>query len=281
MNNSVNLESYNDVENLSRFTEDTFKAYCDLKLETCKDDMQFIINHCYNGRKMNVCEIGSGNSKLLYALDLEGYINTADDYEVSESRYKFAEKFKEYLFGEKKCNCNNINANILEIKTDKKYDVIIGVDMVLQFIAPLYDNAEKDFFEWVLAHINDNGYLFLELEDLDGVVSCIHSNGIEKSWEEFPEGDVFQYGLYKLSCDKKDNIIGEKIFLERKTMKKQFFVIVTKSYSKNRIFDLLSKYGFTCEFYSYYSEDDETPINERKKLYRVLAKRNMSHLISN
>ena len=58
MNNTDNLKSYADVENLARFTPQSFEQYCRLKLDSCQQDTEFIIRHIYKGKKLNICEIG-------------------------------------------------------------------------------------------------------------------------------------------------------------------------------------------------------------------------------
>ena len=72
MDNKQNLESYSDVENLNRFNEASFAEYCNMKLRTAEPNVNFIKNHVFPGQaldNLNICEIGSGNSKLLYALE--------------------------------------------------------------------------------------------------------------------------------------------------------------------------------------------------------------------
>lgn len=72
MDNKQNLESYSDVEKLNRFNEASFAEYCNMKLRTAEPNVNFIRNYIFPGQaldNLNICEIGSGNSKLLYALE--------------------------------------------------------------------------------------------------------------------------------------------------------------------------------------------------------------------
>ena len=55
MNNIDNLESYADVENLSRFTKESFEEYCKLKLETCKTRCRIYFKECISGEKKIEC----------------------------------------------------------------------------------------------------------------------------------------------------------------------------------------------------------------------------------
>ncbi len=96
-------------------------------------------------------------------------------------------------------------------------------------------------------------------------------------WEEFPEGDVFRYGLYNLCVDNDGNIVDDKLFLRRNSLEQDMFRNVIKSYSQEDIKNILEQYGMECKIYPYYDKDDQTPENQRKKLYRVLAKKEKSN----
>ena len=89
MEEHPNLSAYNDVENLTRFTDESFRNYCRSKLGECKDEVEFIRANCIgNDWSGKICEIGSGNSKLLYALEIEKLLEAGIGYETSPSRYK-------------------------------------------------------------------------------------------------------------------------------------------------------------------------------------------------
>ncbi len=68
----INLTAYDGVEELKRFSEAEFQQYCQAKLTFCEGYVKFIGE--YYGTALpdwqgKVCEIGSGNSKLLYGLE--------------------------------------------------------------------------------------------------------------------------------------------------------------------------------------------------------------------
>jgi len=69
---SVNLNAYEGVESLSRFSDENFKHYCTEKLTSVEKHIHFIKKHViqprYQGR---VLEIGSGNGTLLFRLEQE------------------------------------------------------------------------------------------------------------------------------------------------------------------------------------------------------------------
>ena len=98
---SSDLNAYEGVESLHNFNEQSFKLYCENKTLECEKHLAFIrqfINKTFVG---SVMEVGSGNGKLLYALERDGFISEAIGYELSSSRVHFANKFGE-LVGSKK-----------------------------------------------------------------------------------------------------------------------------------------------------------------------------------
>lgn len=268
MDNTDNLKSYADVENLARFTPQSFEQYCRLKLDSCQQDTEFIIRHIYKGKKLNVCEIGGGNGKLLYSLEKQGILNKGYNYEVSENRVRFAEKFKVWM-GSK--NVININRDILsENKISEKFDCIIAVDIVTQFITNLYDTAENEYFSWIYDHLTENGYAYFELQSFSKEIRYIaEEKGIYKWWEEFPGDDPFQYGLYALSLDEDENIVYDKLFYERNTGKMEGFRDVIKPYQEKDILEILNRYGMQGKIFHCYKEQGDLP----EKLYLVLAQR--------
>lgn len=268
MNNLENLNSYADVENLERFTRESFAEYCELKLETCKEDVYFLLHHVYRGEGMNVCEIGGGNGKLLYSLEKEGVINKAYNYEVSKSRYLFAEEFKKWM---NSCKVINRNADILQEKNlQEQFDCIIAVDIVTQFITNLYDEAESEYFTWINRHLKIGGYGYFELQSFSKEIDYIsREKKAYKWWEEFPEGDPFKYGLYSLDLDQEGNVVYNKLFYERNSGKMEGFKDVIKPYSESEALIILHNYGMEGSIFHCYKEKGDLP----EKLYLVLAKK--------
>lgn len=265
MNNEINLYSYQNVESLQLNLPITqLKQYCEHKLLSAENDVDFIKKYIYHGTPLNVCEIGCGNGKLLLALEKENLISHAIGYEVSESRCKFANKFLE-IYDSKKVEI--VNKNFLEDNSvNEKYDLIILVDIVFQFITPLYSEAERDSLQWMYKRLNKGGHLFFELEDYTSKIQNIVEKGVDLFWEEFPEEDPFKYGLYKLDIDKDRNIIDDKRFILRKREGEEKFRNIIKSYSREESIDLFKQYGMKPEVHPYENSSKE------HDLYRILAK---------
>lgn len=274
MDNRENLISYQNVESIQLVLPDNeFIKYCELKLQSAEDDMDFICKYIYQGKPMNVCEIGCGNGKLLLSLERENMISHAVGYEVSETRCKFADRFLN-RYGSKKVQI--INDNFLNDHENAcgGYDLIILVDIVWLFISPLYDSAEHDAMQWIYKNLRKGGRVLFELEDYSKQIEYIKKEGVYRFWEEFPKEDPFKYGLYKLDLDYEGNVVDEKIFIRRDGVKEEIFKSIIKSYTREESIELLSRYGMDAEIYSYYdhSNCDVERLNEHD-LYRVLAKK--------
>ncbi len=161
-----------------------------------------------------------------------------------------------------------VNQNFLDDSRKRKFDLIIAVDIVMQIISPLYDNAENDMFKWIDEHMEDDGALFLELVDYSSTIEKLKGNQIIRSWEEFPDADAYRYGLYSRKLDTDGNIVKDKIFIRRGDGEPWISQNVVKSYSRDEIHDVLDKYGFTCKLYPYKGTN-----NENKDYYRVIARK--------
>lgn len=270
MKNDDNLRSYEGVESVQgAFSDEKFKEYCNEKLESCSYDLEFIKNNIYTSRRLNTCEIGTGNGKLLFAMEQNGMLGEGSiGYEVSKSRCECAERFKK-LMG---CRLSQIvNQDFLEDRSKRKFDLIIAVDIVIQFISPLYDNAEDDMFQWINEHLEEDGALFLELVDYSSTIETLKGHQEIRTWEEFPEADAYRWGLYSRRLDADGNVVKDKIFIRRGDGQPWVSQSVVKSYSRDEIKDVLGKYGFICELYPYEGIDGE---NGNRDFYRVIARKN-------
>lgn len=270
MTNSDNLRSYDDVENLDRFDEKTLGEYIELKMKTAENDANFIIDHIANqirDDKLFACEIGAGNGKLMYLLEKKQVLEKGINYEVSASRYKFAEVMRAHV-GSKVVE--NYNKDILKVTDNNRYNCIVAVDMVTQIITCLYDTAEKEYFKWINDHLKMGGYAFFEVKNYKKEVDTISETGESiRRWEEFPPGDPFQYGLYSIDIDEDKNIVNTRLFYERATGKMERITSVVKPYEENTFIDIIKEYGMEGQIYHCYREQGDLP----RKYYLCLAKK--------
>ena len=141
----------------------------------------------------------------------------------------------------------NVNSDFLKAESLANYDLILGVDIVFQFIAPLYAEAEANSLSWILSSLKKGGSLLLELRDFadfDRQISYAKDN-IVQSWEAFPEPDPFEFVLAKILYDKEKNIRWEKMFLERNSVNRSSFINILKPYRREDISKTLEKAGFS------------------------------------
>jgi len=268
----LNLSAYDNVEKLINFSESSFIKYCDEKLESCFKHIQFIkkniVNHndSWSGK---ICEIGSGNSKLLYRLEKESLLSEGIGYEISSSRYKFAEKFKSYA------NCykvTNINKNIFDALPPKNFDIVLAVDIVIQLIAPLNKNSEKDIMKWINQCLKPGGFVILELWDFEHILQQLElfQNKL-KIWEDLPKSDPWEFILASISKDKNnDDIIWEKVFLKRNSQDRSKFINILRPYSRKQISIKLEENGFeSIKIFNKWFSDGDTEQGE----YVVMAQK--------
>lgn len=235
-----NLLCYENYEIFS--DEKTEKEYKDLKLLSSNTHVDFI-KKLYKNKKINFLELGSGNSKTLFNLSKNNVLNYGYGFEISTSRYKFAEKWKNEL-GDS--IVQNINDNFINLK---KYnitdvDLVFCVDLALQFCDAIELSMAKNVLKDVYEILKPSGKLILELDGLGEILKSTEVGG--KLWEEFEEGDPWQFSLWDCSFDETNKILEwNKIFIHRYEKKIDTKKVELKIYTKETISSLLEEVGFT------------------------------------
>ena len=239
-----NLECYNNYEIfLDEFMENEYRKSKLISSEVHKN----FIKKIFDSKKINVVELGSGNSKILYNLSLNNILEQGYGFEISNSRHAFAEKWKSDLKIE---NVENIQDNFLNIKNYdiENVDLFISVDLSFQFCEPIDEGSEKKLLNNIYNILKPEGKLIMEL---DGCGRIIESSNINtKIWEEFQKPDPWQFSLWECNYDKKTNFLTwNKTFISRNDNKKDYSSVVLKIYDKEKIEKLLSKSGFKKIFF--------------------------------
>ena len=88
-----NLNAYNGYELF--YDYDEIKKYRQSKLDGSEKNLKFI--KFFFKEKINILELGSGNSKLLYNLNSKNMLNFGYGFEISNDRFNFAENWKKDL----------------------------------------------------------------------------------------------------------------------------------------------------------------------------------------
>lgn len=244
-----NLKAYDSYEQnfLNEFEEDVFRLE---KIKFALETHVPFIKKLFD-KKINVLELGSGNSKTLFALASEGINILEKGYgiEVSKSRFSFAEYWKkEWEFD----NVQNINSDFVnfDFNTIDNFDLCFCVDLAFQFIEPIDKESPVRILKTVHDKLNDCGKIILELDGCKRVID--EKTGNKKIWEEFKEPDPWRYSLWDCSYDKEQKfLIWRKTFLKRNSNEIDETNIVLRIYNKSEIQELLEKSGFkNVQFYS-------------------------------
>jgi SAM-dependent methyltransferase len=242
---SSDLNAYEGVESLHNFNEQSFKLYCENKTLECEKHLAFIrqfINKTFVG---SVMEVGSGNGKLLYALERDGFISEAIGYELSSSRVHFANKFGE-LVGSKKVKniCGDFTKQEIEVDS---VDLIVAVDLVIQLISASDEKSEMIFFEQVFSALKPGAILLLELMDFSNLIQMYELNNNIQLWKEFNIADPWQYGLDDYVVKGMD-IMWDKKFISRdRTVNDTSFQNILRQYTFDIIKEKLCSVGFMSD----------------------------------
>ena len=260
-NKHVNYTAYEGVENLNRFTEQTLIDYYNDKLTSCSKHISFIRN-IFPNQKLKILEVGSGSGKLLFRLEQEKILEIGIGFELSTSRCSFANRFSIYLHSSL---VNIYNEDFLSNKSiTEKFDIIIGIDVVINLIAAINKNFVDTFFTLALKKLEKGGKIILESITLRREIAAIKKseNGIYYTWKRFNDSDPFKYGLDEMSLDSKKNLIWRKHFISRTNEKEETFINALMPISKKRMILIAKKYSLNVDFYDNWQVNDDTSDQE-------------------
>lgn len=238
MNYHINLNAYDKYE---IFTDHELEIkYRNSKINSALSHVKFIKNFFTN--KISVLELGSGNSKTLYALEQNNLLKKGYGIEISKSRHDFAERWR------RDCNFKNV-VNINESFTQfdlnniEDIDLCFCVDLAFQFIDPVSEKYDKILLKNIYNKLNDKGKIILELDGCDRAID--KNSDIKKVWEEFNEPDPWQYSLWNCIYDKHKSFLRwSKTFISRDKLKEDKTEIILRLYSSEEIYRILFFTGF-------------------------------------
>jgi hypothetical protein len=242
-----NLTAYHNYEQFN----DGFdvEAYRNDKIVSADGHVSFI-RSMLGDKKLSVLELGSGNSKTLYALENNGLLETGYGIEISKERHLFAERWKSNSGFSKVRNicCDFTDYGLSEFKY---IDLMFCVDLAFQFAEPAREGSDIKILSETLKALNPGGFVVLEL---CGIKKMLGEHAIErKSWEEFPESDPWRFSLWDCLYDKSKKFLNwKKIFIKRDGAEFCESEITLRIYSKEDISKTLSEAGF--EGVSFYQD---------------------------
>jgi len=252
-NRHINLIAYNNFEKLQNFKSD-LNSYRQEKLNSAKEHVDFI-RYNFPNKRIAVLELGSGNSKTLYALERENVLKKGYGIEISTSRFDFAELWKkDWNFK----NVENINKNILELNFDDfgNIDLCFCVDVAFQFLEPIDKQRTLEILNNIYRSLNVGGKVIIELYDYERILMCLE-NGNVKLWEEFPPPDPWRFSLCNYIYDHENRFLTMgKIFIKRDEFGFDESTLTLRIYKEDEFKGMLKDIGFK-NIEIYYSWDRE------------------------
>ncbi len=242
--NLLAYESYELIDGMDELSE-----YRDLKLRSCDKHIELL--RMGGASILDVLELGSGNSKLLVNLSLNGMLRYGYGIEISRSRHDFAQRWVDDLGIS---NIENINADIIGFDFGSLcgLDVCICVDLCFQFFDPISKGSDRKVLDGVYGALKEGGKLILELDGCGSVISNLPHTA--KVWEEFPDTDPWRYSLWDCAYDSGSMVLDwGKTFISRKGEIEETSISL-RIYDRDGIEELLNKVGFRdIKFYKDWS----------------------------
>lgn len=238
----INLTTYDDFERLDTFVGN-MEEYRKSKLESAAGHVYFI-KKLFPRKKIMVVELGSGNSKTLFALEKAGLLKKGYGLEISKSRHKFAQLWKkENGFG----LVENLNEDVLKTDFSKfgSFDLCFCVDLAFQFFEPIQKSSALRILKQIHKQLTPGGKIILELDGVARIISRMRNNEV-KLWEEFSPPDPWRFSLWDCKFyPSKGFIDWRKIFIKRNEFGIFENKAVLKVYKKNDLRKLLNVAGFS------------------------------------
>jgi SAM-dependent methyltransferase len=264
---STNLKAYDKVEALNNFvSKEEILAYRNKRITWYQNIKNFIVKRSVKViRELNVVEVGSGSSALLYTIAKENLLKYGVGIELSRSRFEFAELWKSddgYKMVE------NINANFAEVDLPKStFDWYVVVDNTFTYLYPEDPCYPEQMLRQAFTSLQEGGHILIYIFNY-----AKRKPGIEmQQWNAFSASDPFSYGLYSNLIENDINTL-KTIFIKRDGSEDQVKIDISKVYSLDQLSTLLTNNGFVVE--EVFATFDEQPFlaGESERLLIVAKK---------
>lgn len=234
-----NLKAYELYERFSNKEDKEF--YREKKLESASGHVSFI-RKLFTDRKINVLELGSGNSKTLYALEKSLVLDSGYGLEVSVDRHVFAEEWKNDTgFSHVHNTCCDFTKT--DLSRFKELDLVFCVDLAFQFAEPLSKGSDVAILSEAYKMLKTSGKIILEFDGCSRIID--EQTGEKRMWEEFSEPDPWRYSLWNCKYDLDKKFMNwKKIFLKRNSNEISESEITIRIYSPSEIREMLGSAGF-------------------------------------
>lgn len=265
--NYINDKSYREVEKLSNFTKINFLKYCEKKISDSNNQIKFFkIKKIIKPNNNNsVCEIGSGNGRLLYALEKNNFLKNGIGYEISKNRVNFAKKFGQ-LMQTKKVKVKN--KDFLKAKFKKKsFDLIVGVDIIFNIISANSKKDQKNLLNLCFDILKNKGCIIFEIMTFERELKILRKMKHFSKIVKFDKTDPFKKVFIKHELINNDKILIKKTFLKKNGEISKFSNLI-KPIDKNFWKKLK---GWNANIFNYWFKPNDT---KEKEYIVVLRKKN-------
>ena len=249
-----NSENFNDRNSIELYRKEALEAF---------SPMSKFIKGFVGSKKVNIMEIGSGNSSLLFNLNNEKILKKGVGIEMARSRYIFAERWKNELGLE---NIININDDFRKVPIEKnKYEVFI-CNSTLQY---LDIKIASELFCYGYESLKKDGIFIMDVPNY-GINIKKMQNNIYSYKKKFASTNPFSYGIYELKKDlNKEFYINTSRYFDNQGKLKATSKYKVFEWHERKIKQLLVKTKFNK--ISTYGSLDKTKSNLDSKNFYFIA----------
>ncbi len=199
--------TYKNVEAAENFTTPRSRAaYQKLLMDRVHKKEILFFKKIFPKGLGQTLEVGSGNSRILYALEKEGLLISGLGIEISPSRVAFANAWKKDLRSTK---ITTIVGDILTTPVPHMFDTILCLTSIFPFFDMLQKNGLATFLKKAHHMLKPGGTLILESVTFRDEIACCNTyNGSVNLWAEFKKDDPFQFNLVAYTWDAKKRTLA-------------------------------------------------------------------------
>ncbi len=238
----INFRSYDQVESLDNYQNKAeLEAYRSERLDFCAERSAFVLKVSGLSSPLNVVDVGSGSSALLYAMASEGVLKSGMGIELSESRHRFAEQWKtEKGF----LNVVNRHTDFANVTFDKDAtDLFLCIDNTLSLIGAEDNGYARHLANSAFGALRSGGCLVIEIHNQAKVLASLVDDE-RQFWRELPETNAFKFALYRQSFNRALNLIRSESIYVRRDGDERRKADMEAAYTQAALEALLSSAGF-------------------------------------
>lgn len=164
--------------------------------------------------------------------------------EISPTRFKFAEKWRE---DEHRNRIKNFNCDIRDLNLENEScDICAIVDMTFTYFFPVDENLPAQVLRKSAEFFKKGGFIIIEMPTFNELKRLCESVDFYYEWDELPETNSFKYALYRTQLDKKNDVLyKESRYVYRHRLGDSIKLESCKVYSSENLESLVTANGFS------------------------------------